>query len=218
MLLCDHQGSFSRNYELRRHVASAHGAEKPYKCCAADCTKSFSRSDKLTDHIRAVHSRAGALFECPDIACQSVFHLEELAVHLNSAHGGIGNTVNAVVNAGAKKTCPVAGCPMAKKLKFRNFLPHLLTHSHDELVDVTIELQEQSYVLAGPDVAIRVQCPVDDCKTFHVDADTLAEHVSTTHVDQDISRGTKAMLLRLCPSLARNSMFDYLGVTQAATT
>ena len=218
---CKYEHTFRRQYELDRHVSAKHEIEKRFWCCAAGCIKgnsapAFSRSDKLTDHIRAMHSRPDARFDCPLLGCQNqdTLYLEELPAHIERAHNGRGLHARSIVNAAGKRTCPLWDC--RKHVAFLQFVPHLSTHTLEELASVSMELLDQGYILTNTDIALR--CLVDTCSYVSSSHHTIIEHIKTQHAEDTLGRDLKVKLLRQCPSLAAEQMFDYLLVVRATTT
>lgn len=166
---CTFEGTFSRPYELRRHIAQKHSDKGKFFGTAIGCFKGngrtiFSRADKLTDHIRQAHMRAviteetaknETLFNCPVEDCAfPPMALDLLGVHLKG-HGRVDNRWykenipqhQAIYNAAdTKRTkCPLWKCGNHSRIE--HLQDHLLKHRPSELLAEEETINHQGYIL-----------------------------------------------------------------------
>jgi hypothetical protein len=207
---CKYKGTFPRQWELQRHIASKHTAEKPYWCPVAGCVKgngapAFARPDKLTAHVRAIHYGKDVKAVCPANTCtDKALTLDLLGVHVKSEHlknrheGVIGGMLRAMANAASAdhRRCPVWFCKV--RVGLEDFPSHLLRHTNEELAVVASELAEEGYLLNKSD------CEHDDeevvlaggwcickvtsiglecpvCMSHHRDRQSLKAHMEEVH-------------------------------------
>lgn len=202
---CEHQGTFSRSWELDRHKRSRHrcGIINPFVCGAHGCYKrelpcSFLRPDKLTSHIKAAHNLNTCFETCPVEGC--VFGpatLEDLGVHISRAHQ-LEAHGRAVLNA---TTCKVLRCPLwqcRKVVTSEKLIGHIECHSATDIeietgrlqaesliVDFTPPLERQMQTPFG--FTVQVVCPV--CTVVLDDIQPFAVHLSANHIYEPQSGG-----------------------------
>lgn len=90
---CSQGKTFSRRWELDRHVRVVHQGQKDLRCPYPHCfqktqASAFSRPDKLTSLIKACHRRHyELLLSCPAGGClESPTMLDVLAQHIREDH------------------------------------------------------------------------------------------------------------------------------------
>jgi hypothetical protein len=200
---CKHEGVFTRQYELDRHVTTKHSDHKPYHCGAINCFNktlpwTFSRSDKLADHIRAKHHREVLFADCPADSCNiGPRTLEALAVHIRIAHPALQGEARAILSValGKKRKCPWWQC--AKQISSDAFMAHLGSHDPDEILAAQSSLYFESLALTNGAAnvagqgrqrpAIEVVCPV--CQTGSPSFEQFIEHLWTRHLFLDSTNG-----------------------------
>jgi len=168
-LRCEHGDclkTFSRQYELKRHVQTKHGGQKPFACIFPGCLKgstppAFARPDKLTSHIRNSRGRdVEKLLQCPHAGCVAarmplgvltIHIVNHRRIHLFGQDQVPYEYARALVNAAstAYKTCPLWRC--GKTIKLALLAAHLLTHPTEELNDGIQVLQDAKYSLKRAD-------------------------------------------------------------------
>ncbi len=90
-LVCTHSGCsyikpFGKQYELARHVSTAHGDVRIHKCPVESCEANlagFARKDKLLKHLREEHDN----LKCPYNHCSATVHESQQKSHLDQSHG-----------------------------------------------------------------------------------------------------------------------------------
>jgi hypothetical protein len=204
---CEHEGLFTRQYELDRHVLTKHNDYKPFHCGAINCFNRtlpwrFARADKLADHIRAKHHREVLFSDCPAESCDiGPRTLEALAIHICLAHPTLLGEPRAIVSValGQKRKCPWWRC--AKHIPCDEFLAHLSDHQPDEIVAAQDSIHFEGLALTDSTAAVdatiaqqhqvpvvQVVCPV--CKTANVNFEQFVHHLWARHlfVDPRVAR------------------------------
>jgi hypothetical protein len=206
---CTHEGTFSGNYELERHVkVKHHVGARTFACCAEGCLNkqlqlpwTFTRSDKLTAHIKAIHNRETVFTECPIKGCDfGKGTLETLGVHIARVHETSGllrrhardvGEARAVLNA---SSCKVRKCPLwrcGKPVKARELPDHIAEHATDDVLTATTILAHEGLVVlpvpsssqqgvAQFGLVINVPCPI--CNTTSGDVDQFVTHFWIKHL------------------------------------
>lgn len=164
---CTHEGTFSRKWELQRHIRSRHPRvdAESFVCGAEGCFNkqlpwTFTRADKLTSHIKANHRRDTIFASCPVTGCAfGRCDLETLGVHIARVHekGGTPLTSKlackqheegrAVFNA---STCKVHKCPLwqcGRHVKAHELLHHVAGHAKDDVLATTCGLESECLVV-----------------------------------------------------------------------
>lgn len=191
---CEQQ-TFSRKYELRRHIKTFHdGASgnslKRFVCGAQGCfhkhsPRAFKRPDKLTSHIKACHRRDTRFTQCPVDKCMyGPATLEALGVHIRRLHEG-NEAAHAVLNA---STCNVYRCPIwtcKKHLDVRGLSAHLGSqHSIDEVYQSIQDLNTDGFVIGHsngvPGFVLGVICPV--CGVACENVEQFVKHIWSSHL------------------------------------
>jgi hypothetical protein len=209
---CTYEGTFPRQWELQRHIATQHANRKPYRCPVVGCFKhggvpAFARPDKLTDHIRAAHQGKGASAVCPAPACTDTpLRLDLLSVHINLGHlemeekGEVGKVFRALANAGSTdyRRCPLLSCKK-KRVRIEEFLTHLFAHEIEDVEAASSELEREGYSVGragceygeGHTGAVdgwcvcrlaSVEVACPVCASRHWDIQSLKDHVGEAHV------------------------------------
>jgi hypothetical protein len=190
---CAHRGTFSREWELQRHIQSKHPRADAgsFVCRAEGCFNkqlpwTFTRPDKLTSHIKAVHTRDTVFTACPVSRCNfGRCTLETLGVHLVRGHHHGGSEV---LNA---STCKLRKCPLwrcGKHLKARDLPGHVTGHAKDDVLAAIAELEHEGLVVLSAlessqsvhTMNITVRCPV--CNTTSDDVDGFVAHFWDCHL------------------------------------
>jgi len=84
--LCRYKKPFSKQYELDRHVSTAHGDTRNHKCPIDTCEVSvtgFARKDKLVKHLREEHEN----LKCPYNHCFAAVVATQEEEHIQKSHG-----------------------------------------------------------------------------------------------------------------------------------
>ena len=156
---CHHNGTFSRQWELDRHVRVKHEGKRPFTCPLVGCFKgkaapSFARSDKLTAHIRATHQHQNSrLLVRPHENCKKLeLELGHFWMHIQQRHkdrfGLIADEhLRAVKNAISPyfPHCPLLSC--RKCVSLTSFQSHALSHSQAEIESMAANLGSAGYAL-----------------------------------------------------------------------
>jgi hypothetical protein len=82
---CPYQRPFGKQYELDRHISTAHGEARNHRCPIDTCDASvtgFARKDKLIKHLREEHEN----LKCPYNHCFATVLAEETEKHLLQSH------------------------------------------------------------------------------------------------------------------------------------
>lgn len=195
---CTLEGTFSRQWELRRHIQTKHSGESAvsFVCRAEGCFNkqlpwAFTRPDKLTSHIKANHSRDSVFTSCPVKGCYYEKNtLEILGVHLQRFHEGC-EEGRGVLNAATYKMrkCPLWRC--GKYVKTAELLKHVAGHDEDEVLAAASKLDFEGLVVitaSGPShmndpkrgLVVVARCPV--CNTTSDDISELIAHLWTSHL------------------------------------
>jgi hypothetical protein len=192
---CKHEGVFTRQYELDRHVTTKHSDHKPYHCGAINCFNktlpwTFSRSDKLADHIRAKHHREVLFADCPAESCNiGPRTLEALAVHIRIAHPALQGEARAILSValGKKRRCPWWQC--AKHIHCDAFMAHLGSHDPEEILAAQSSLYFEGLALTNgtPDATEHGQIGSHGFEQF-------VEHFWTRHLFLDSMNGVDHFL------------------------
>lgn len=148
---CSYKKPFRNQHDLRRHIATAHGETRSYKCPIEDCdasTKGFARKDKLLKHIRQEHENV----RCEYNHCSAVVLATQTASHLSQYHGDF--------------ECQVGGCRNSPASRFTKltFKRHL-RRDHSIGFDSTYSLTNLHVGMS--EIAITsylAKFPVEDCK------------------------------------------------------
>lgn len=159
---CSYEKTFSRQWELQRHIAAKHRSEKPFWCSVVGCIKgraapAFARPDELTAHIRAVHHRGKVYAVCPASNCaNTALELDLLGVHIRIQHlkngskheGVIGGLLRAMNNAASTdyRHCPLWFCKL--RVGLDDFPLHLLSHTSEELDAAVPVLAQEGYIVS----------------------------------------------------------------------
>lgn len=108
---CSYKKPFGKNYELRRHIQTAHENTQAHKCPFEDCEShisGFSRKDKLIKHTKEKH----LLMRCPYNHCFAEVAEVETELHMERFHGDY--------------ECAIGSCGTKLNSRFRR--EELLTH------------------------------------------------------------------------------------------
>lgn len=100
---CSHSRPFGKQYELDRHVATAHGNTRNHKCPVGTCDANvtgFSRKDKLLKHMREAHENV----RCPYNHCFAKVIATQKQEHLRACHGDY--------------ECRIGGCEASSASRF----------------------------------------------------------------------------------------------------
>jgi hypothetical protein len=203
---CDHEGSFHRKYELRRHIRSRHGGDQAFTCGALGCFKrgtsrwAFSRLDKLTDHIRAMHAHAAPFSGCPDKDCGiGPLPLDVLGAHVQRAHPHCVAEARSILNAttARRRKCPLSGCNN-RLFSLDAFIVHLQGHAAEDVHAARRNWCFESpafdfvFLSAMSDAAITgftigIACPA--CSTTSSTFEQFQLHLWSSHLFLDSSHG-----------------------------
>jgi hypothetical protein len=192
---CTHEGTFSRNWELRRHVQTRHprAGAGSFVCRAEGCFNkqmpwTFARSDKLTAHIKATHTCNTIFTSCPANGCNfGASTLETLGVHLERAHKNC-EEGRGVLNA---STCRVRKCPLwrcGKHVTAAELLDHVAGHDRNEVLAaasrlgsdglvVTTETEPAHMEQSKRGLVIAMACPICDTVCGDFTAHLWASHL-----------------------------------------
>lgn len=83
---CNNTKPFGKQYDLRRHLATAHTVSSMHMCPVQSCDAKitgFARKDKLLKHMREQHDH----LRCPYNHCYATVLATEQGAHLQQVHG-----------------------------------------------------------------------------------------------------------------------------------
>ena len=111
---CSHNRPFGKQYELDRHVATAHGNTRNHKCPIGTCDANvtgFSRKDKLLKHMREAHESVQCLYN----HCFGKVTATQEQEHLRACHGDY--------------ECGIGGCEASSTSRFssKRLVRHLIS-------------------------------------------------------------------------------------------
>jgi len=99
--LCTYTKPFGRQFDLDRHILTAHGDARDHKCPIESCPSSvtgFARKDKLVKHLKEEHENV----RCPYNHCFAAVPKLQEETHVQQSHGeyecGIGGCENGGVS------------------------------------------------------------------------------------------------------------------------
>jgi hypothetical protein len=128
---CSHQTPFRSNYDLKRHMRTAHSGEQdlqifcPYPNCDKD-PKSFVRKDKWLSHIRSCHQGDSCpLHHCDFVQKDRASGQAGVVEHIKKFHGNY--------------ECGIGSCRNEPQSRFAEFelLKHLELHHGIAPNDIT---------------------------------------------------------------------------------
>jgi hypothetical protein len=208
---CDHEGTFARKFELKRHINSKHGGIRAYTCGALGCFKRggtrwmFPRLDKLTDHTRAVHAHSTPFSGCPVNNCNAdPLPLDALGAHIQRAHPRCVAEARSVLNAttARRRKCPLSGCNN-RLFSLDTFVVHLQGHEAEDLHAARSNWCFESlafnfaFVSGMGDAAVTgftigIACPA--CSTITSTFEQFRLHLWSSHLLVDSSQGVEHFL------------------------
>lgn len=116
---CSYKKPFGKQYELDRHISTAHGKTHSHKCPIDTCEASvtgFPRKDKLVKHLREQHEKV----RCPYNHCSAVVVATQEEEHIRTFHGDF--------------ECAIGGCDcgIASRFSHRSLKQHFkVAHGMD---------------------------------------------------------------------------------------
>ncbi|KAM0722296.1 hypothetical protein Q7P37_001737 [Cladosporium fusiforme] len=212
VLKCNKPGcearTFSRHFELRRHIKNFHPVNggsvlKHFVCSAQGCFRkqgpwTFVRSDKLTSHIKANHNRDTIFNQCPIQGCEyGPATLEALGVHVLRTHA-LDDAARAVLNASPCKIyrCPIWNCK--KHMDVTGLSRHIEgQHTADQAWTAASDLNDDGFLINQPQgmpgFAVSAMCPI--CGTGCDTVELFAKHLWTHHLYLDRLNGVEHFLV-----------------------
>lgn len=150
---CSYKKPFGKQYELDRHVSTAHGEIRKYKCPIDACEASvtgFARKDKLVKHIREEHENV----RCPYNHCFATVPATREEEHIRVSHGPY--------------ECAMGQCGrgIASHFSYESLKHHLrVAHGIDYWIADWAKLLASGKTLTAKDSVLHFGKPPRDCAT-----------------------------------------------------
>jgi hypothetical protein len=99
---CPYRRPFGKQYELNRHIATAHGEARNYKCPIDTCVASltgFAQKDKLVKHLQEEHDSV----RCPYNHCFATIAATEEEKYVQEIHSRFECELMECANGGASR-------------------------------------------------------------------------------------------------------------------